>query len=130
MGWRGEPGAVSDCLTRSMKARRVGFTAQPSVYRLSLAPTNRARCRGCKGRIGKGELRLETCAFVCPGRRTVFVRHAPACVTAAVAREVLKVYGRAERVPVDAAVPSSEGELARKDLTNKGSCGGPGMSEP
>jgi hypothetical protein len=106
---------------RSMKARRAGFTAQPSVYRLSLAPTNRAQCRGCKGRIGKGELRLETCAFVRPGRRTVFVRHAPSCVAAAVAREVLKVYGSASRVPVDVDVPSHERDGALTDVTKKGS---------
>jgi hypothetical protein len=112
------------CQRRGMRARRAGFATQPSVHRLSLAPTNRARCLKCKQLIAKGALRLETCAFVCPGRRTVFVRHAPACVTPAVAREVLKVYKSADRVPVDAAVSSCERDLVHKDITKKGSCSG------
>jgi hypothetical protein len=104
-----------------MKAR-TGFTSQPSVYRLALAPTGRAKCRGCKGQIDKGELRLETCAFVCPGRRTMFARHAPVCVTRAVAKEVLKVYGTADRVPVAADVPIACKGVAVADLALKGSC--------
>ena len=84
------------------------FKAQPSTYRLSLAPTGRARCRGCKGRVAKGELRLETIAFVRPGRRTVLVQHARAtCVSVALARDVLVVYGSVERVPVGADVDSA-----------------------
>jgi hypothetical protein len=83
----------------------MAFKAQPSTYRLSLAPTGRARCRGCKGRVAKGELRLETIAFVRPGRRTVLVQHARAtCVAVALARDVLRVYGSVERVPVGAGV--------------------------
>ena len=77
-----------------------GFKSQPSVYRLSVAPTSRARCRGrCKQQIDKGEARLETCAFVRPGRRTVFVSHVH-CISAALAREVLGLYGTVERVPI------------------------------
>jgi hypothetical protein len=105
-----------------MKARCAGFTAQPSVYRLSLAPTNRARCRGYKQRIERGEVRLETCAFVRPGRRTMFARHAPVCVTRAVAKEVLKVYGAADRVPVAADVPIACKGVAVADIATKGSC--------
>ena len=83
--------------------RRTGFKAEPSVFRLSAAPTGRARCRVCKQLVGKGELRLETCAFVMPGRRTVFVTHAT-CVTVAQASDVLSVYGTVARVPVGAGV--------------------------
>ena len=92
--------------SRGMKRRAGGFRAQPSVYKLSVAPTGRARCRVCKQLIGKGELRLETCAFVMPGRRTVFVTHA-ACVTAAQARDVHRVYRAVERVPVDAGADAA-----------------------
>ena len=97
-----------------MPRRVQGFKTQPSVYKLSLAPTGRARCRQCKRCIDKGELRLETCAFVRPGRRTVFVQHA-ACVTAVVAHELLKVYGTVERVPVAPEVASG---LAEKWLAS------------
>ena len=79
--------------------RGAGFKAQPSVYKLSVAPTARAKCRVCKQRVNKGALRLETCAFVMPGRRAVFVTHA-ACVTAAHARDLLGVYRSVERVPI------------------------------
>ena len=88
-----------------MTRRSIGFKAQPSRFRLSLAPTGRACCRGCKGRVAQGELRLETHAFVRPGHRTVFVHHArAACVSVALARNVLAVYGSMERVPVGAGV--------------------------
>ena len=101
--------------------RNTGFKTQPSTYRLSLAPTGRACCRGCKGRVAKGELRLETSAFVRPGRRTVFVRHACAtCVPVALARDVLAVYGSMERVPVGPEVdPSMEAE-ARQMMLQRG----------
>ena len=85
------------------KKPNAGFRAQPSVYKLSVAPTGRARCRVCEGRVEKGTLRLEECAFVMPGRRTVFVTHA-SCVTAAIARGTVRVYGSAERIPVGAGV--------------------------
>ena len=97
------------------------FKAQPSTYRLSLAPTGRARCRGCKGLVGHGELRLETSAFVRPGRRTVFVRHARAtCVSVTLARDVLAVYGSVERVPVDAGVDPAVGAEAREMMLQRG----------
>ena len=58
--------------------------------------------------MAKGELRLETSAFVRPGRRTVFVRHARStCVSVAMARDVVAVYGSVERVPVGADVDSA-----------------------
>lgn len=95
-----------------MKGSR-GFAAQKSTYRLSTAPTARARCRGtCKQRIGRGEVRLEECAFVMPGRRTVFMRHVH-CIGAPVARDILSVYGSVERVPVSAEVGSAHVDEAR-----------------
>ena len=99
----------------------MAFKAQRSTYRLSLAPTGRAHCRVCKGRVNKGELRLETSAFVRPGRRTVLVRHArETCVSVAVARDVLAVYGSVERVPVGVGVdPAAEAE-AREMLLRRG----------
>ena len=93
-----------------------GFKAQPSVHKLSIAPTGRARCRVCKQTVAKGELRLETCAFVMPGRRTVFVTHA-LCVTAAQARDVLSVYKCAERVPVGAGATIECVAAAREHLS-------------
>ena len=96
------------------------FKAQQSTYRLSLAPMGRARCRGCKGRVGKGELRLETSAFVRPGRRTVFVQHARAtCVSVALARDVMAVYDAMERVPVGAGVGAEMATEAREKLTGR-----------
>ena len=86
----------------------MAFKTQASTYRVSLAPTGRARCRGCKARVEKGELRLEMSAFVRPGRRTAFVRHARStCVAGVLARDVLAVYGSVERVPVSADVDSA-----------------------
>lgn len=76
-----------------------GFKAQSSVHKWSLAPTGRARCRVCKRQVAKGELRLETCAFVMPGRRTVLLTHAR-CVTAAQMAEIVRVYKSAGSVPV------------------------------
>ena len=97
------------------------FKAQPSTYRLSLAPTGRARCRGCKGQVAKGELRLETSAFVRPGRRTVFVRHARAtCVSVALARDVVAVYRSVERVPVGAGVDPAVAAETREMILQRG----------
>ena len=76
-----------------------GFKARASVQKWSVAPTGRARCRVCKGVISKGQLRLETCAFVMPGRRTVFMTHAR-CVTAAQVADMMRVYKSVDRVPV------------------------------
>ena len=104
---------------REMKLQRkpgAGFKAQPSVYKLSVAPTGRARCRVCKQLVGKGELRLETGAFVMPGRRTVFVTHAT-CVTAAQARNVMSVYRSVERVPAGADADTGLVEAARARIS-------------
>ena len=58
---------------------------------------------------------METCAFVRPGRRTVvtvFVSHVH-CISAALAREVLGLYGTAERVPISDGLRETavEGEV-------------------
>ena len=53
----------------------------------------------CRRQMNKGELRLETCAFVMPGRRTVLMTHAM-CVTGAQVRDMLCVYKSVGRVPV------------------------------
>ena len=85
-----------------------GFKQKQSTYRLSVAPSGRARCRRCRAVIAKGETRLEVCAFVRPGRYTLLLRcTAPACIDAPLSSAILSVYKHAERVPVDAALEGS-----------------------
>ena len=98
-----------------------GFKTQPSVYKLSVAPTGRAKCRVCKQSVGKGDLRLETCAVVMPGRRTVFVTHA-ACVTAAQARDVLRVYVSVRRVPAGVGVDAERVSEAQTRIASLAEC--------
>ena len=82
-----------------------GFKQEKSTYRISAAPTGRARCHRCRAVIAKGETRLEVCAFVRPGRYTLRVRcTAPACIDAPLAAAILSVYKHADRVPVDAVL--------------------------
>lgn len=113
------PGAWGLVGMKLLRKPAAGFKAQPSTYKLSVAPTGRARCRVCKQLVGKGELRLETCAFVMPGRRTVFVTHAT-CVTAAQARDVMSVYRSAERVPVGVDADAVLVERACSSLVDLG----------
>eukprot|EP00966_Prymnesium_polylepis_P262281 6058363-Prymnesium_polylepis.3 len=68
------------------------FRSQPHTFSYGLAPTGRARCRGCKGKIGKGELRLVTRVFIMPGRSRDLMRHA-GCVTAELANTKLAAHG-------------------------------------
>ena len=91
------------------------FKARPSSFSIDLAPTRRARCRKCRKGIAFGEVRVVTHAFVRPGRGTRLVRHA-ACLDASFAAAVLKVYGRAEAVPVDLRVDASECARVRAAL--------------
>ena len=91
-------------LLERMRGR--GFRQRPSTYKISAAPTGRARCRRCRRRIEKGAARVEICAFVRPGRRTLLLRCAD-CVDARFAAAVLAVHGWAERVPVEAALAGS-----------------------
>ena len=77
----------------------MAFKTRPSVYRIDIAPTSRARCRGpCKQTICKGDLRIAITAFVRPNRSTLLARcyH---CIDARFASAVLAVYGTADRVP-------------------------------
>ena len=85
-----------------------GFKQEKSTYRISAAPSGRARCRRCRTVIAKGETRLEVCAFVRPGRYTMLLRcTAPACIDALLSAAILSVYKHAERVPVDATLEGS-----------------------
>ena len=61
-------------VTKSRHELKMTFKTRPSTYRLSLAPTGRAHCRGCKRRVGKGELLVTTTACVRPGRSRCLVR--------------------------------------------------------
>ena len=85
-----------------------GFKQKQSTYRISAAPSGRARCRRCRAVIAKGETRLEVCAFVRPGRYTMLLRcTAPACIDAPLAAAILSVYKHAERVPVESVLEGS-----------------------
>ena len=101
---------------RSGMKRPGGFKAQPTTYKFSVAPTGRARCRVCKGLVGKGVLRLEACVFVMPGRRTVLVTHTE-CVTGAQAKDLLGVYGTVARVPVGVGADTVCVDEARSRIT-------------
>ena len=92
-----------------------GFKARPNTYLIDLSPSARAHCRACKGAVGKGELRVVTRAFVCPGRWTQFVRHMN-CVSASLARQMVVVHGSAEAIPVGACVDADAAEATRVKL--------------
>ena len=92
-------------------AQQMTFRTRPSTYRITLAPTNRAKCRKCKQILAKGSPRITTTAFVMPGRSTVFARCAPRCVDAKFAAAVLAVYKSAARVPSD---PTVAGDVAKR----------------
>jgi len=99
--------ALQALLTHS---RQMGFKARKSTYRIGIAPTSRARCRGCKRLIVKGATRIVVTAFVLPGRVTMLSR-CSCCIDARFAAAVLNVYGTAHRVPVEPGV--ADDELAR-----------------
>eukprot|EP00964_Phaeocystis_antarctica_P094513 scaffold61222_cov71-Phaeocystis_antarctica.AAC.4 len=53
----------------------MAFKTRPSVYRIDIARTSRARCRGpCKQTICKVDLRIAITAFVRPNRSTLLAR--------------------------------------------------------
>ena len=95
------------------------FSTRPSTYRISLAPTGRARCRRCKRAIAKGALRLEICVFVRPNRYTTLLRCA-GCVDAALSRAILAVHKAASRVPADAMVDESAAARVCSAITSLG----------
>ena len=81
------------------------FKTQPHRYTIGLAPTSRARCRGCRLSIEKGALRLAIHAFVRPNRGTTFARHLTAeCVGTAHAADVMRARGVPYGVCVDRGV--------------------------
>ena len=79
------------------------FKTKPNTYSLGLAPSSRAKCRGCKGVVVKGEVRVVTHAFVRPNRATYFVRHVR-CTTAACVASMIKAHGSIDRVPVGSSI--------------------------
>ena len=99
-----------------------GFKQKKSTYRISVAPSGRARCRRCRAVIVKGEARLEVCAFVKPGRYTLLLRcTTPACIDAPLSAAILCVYKHVERVPVDAALEgSAEAQRVVQAITSAG----------
>ena len=99
-----------------------GFKQNKSTYRISVAPSGRARCRRCRAVIAKGETRLEVCAFVKPGRYTLLLRcTAPSCIDARLSAAILSVYKSANRVPVDAALEgSAEAQRVVQAITSAG----------
>lgn len=91
------------------------FKQRPSTYHISLAPTSRARCRACKSRVEKGQLRVTITAFVRPGRSTQFVRCVH-CLDAKFGAAVLAVYGTATRLPAAADVAVEDAAAVRSRL--------------
>lgn len=89
--------------------RTPGFKTRPSAYSITLAPTNRARCRLCKRGIEKGTVRIVTHAFVMPGRAHHLACHAE-CATPALAGAMLKAYGTVRRVPMADVIGLDERE--------------------
>ena len=100
------------------------FHTRKSVHTIDIAPTGRARCRKCKGIVGKGSVRIASTVFVRPGRSTVLVRHAE-CVDPAFARGVLAVYGRAERVLAGEGVGDADADRVRELIDARGRGGLP-----
>ena len=92
------------------------FKTKPNTYSLGLAPSSRAKCRGCKGVVAKGEVRVVTHAFVRPNRATYFVRHVR-CTTAACVASMLKAHGSMDRVPVDSSMDAKAAAVTRAQLS-------------
>jgi hypothetical protein len=95
--------------------RTPGFKTRPSTYSIGLAPTNRATCKACKERVGKGEMRIVTHAFVRPGRSHDFVNHLT-CATPALVAAMVNVHGSVERVPVAEEVDGEKWRVACEQL--------------
>ena len=103
--------------------RTRGFRTRASTYKISSAPTARARCRHCRYHIKKGATRIEIYAFVRPNRCTLLFRCA-ACVDARFAAAVLAAHGSADRVPVEAALVGSAEALRVQRAIDAASGGG------
>ena len=61
----------------------------------------------CRQRVGKGELRIVTHAFVRPGRTHDFVDHLT-CATPALVAAMVHVYGSVGRVPMAKEMDAKE----------------------
>ena len=92
--------ATRGAQSRGGTMKSSSFKTRPPTFSIGLAPTGRARCRGCKGVVEKGEARLVTHAFVRPGRSRDFMRHV-GCVSPELMRAVIAAHGSVERVPVE-----------------------------
>jgi hypothetical protein len=99
---------------------RMTFKKRPNSYSISVAPTDRARCKHCRAVIPKGATRVVTHAFVRPNRATRFYRCASTCIDTAFATAVLCRHKRAERVPATADVPDNELGTIRRALDQLG----------
>lgn len=95
-----------------------GFQARSHRYSIDIAPTARARCRGCRKPIAKGLPRLVICAFVRPHRSTRFVRHI-GCIGEKLAADVARAHGSMERVPLDGGMGSEAAARVRATLLHK-----------
>ena len=92
--------ATRGAQSRGGTMKSSSFKTRPPTFSIGLAPTGRARCRGCKRVVEKGEARLVTHAFVRPGRSRDFVRHV-GCVSPELMRAVIAAHGSVERVPTE-----------------------------
>ena len=92
-----------------------GFRTRGSKFWVGTAPTGRAKCRGCKQSIEKGEVRLVALAFVCPGRWCKLVHHAR-CVTPKLAKAVMSVCKDVNGVPMSKDVNEQEQSAMRTRL--------------
>jgi len=92
-----------------------GFRTRASKFWVGLAPTSRARCRVCKQCVVKGETRLVSLAFVCPGKSVKLVHHA-CCLTRKLAKAVLAACGSVDGVPISADVCVEEQRAIRTRL--------------
>ena len=93
------------------------FKTKPNTYSLGVAPSSRAKCRGCKGVVSKGEVRVVTHAFVRPNHATYFVRHVRCTTAVCVASIMLKAHGSIDRVPTDSSMDPETVASARAKLT-------------
>jgi len=85
------------------------FKTKSHRYTIGLAPTSRARCRGCRRSVEKGSLRLAIHAFVRPNRGTKFTRHLTSeCVGTALAADVMRARRVSYGVRVDCGVEPGE----------------------
>ena len=91
------------------------FKTRPHTFSIGRAPTNRARCRGCRKVIEKGDTRLVTHAFVRPGRSRDFVRHV-GCASPELMKAVIAAHVSVERVPTESGMDADAVSNAHAQL--------------